>query len=265
MLLILPIVGPSTLWTPPLRVRGDAPLAALRSFAADCGGCPLSRYPRDRLCGVSAHKAVLPAGWHINSHECVIGTGREAFERARLALKRFDCLQLGWLSATTAGDTLAICSRQLGCVWLMNANRLLMSSDTGTGTGRGDRIPDRQIPLSPAIHAFGPRRGQATLTAWDGAQHSGTSSQARKSSLFGSTHAVATSASVSSLFRARGTCFRSPPTRMLCCSRGALLATQAAPCGARRSLGLSTSRARATTPRRRPLARFQQSWPERRP
>ena len=72
---------------------------------------------------------------YVNDHEEAIGQGRAEFVRAGDALRRLDCLQLEWLRATVQGDVLAICSRQFGVLWLMNANRLLpKAASAASGT-----------------------------------------------------------------------------------------------------------------------------------
>ena len=105
-------------WVPPIRVQLTPPAEALLTFAASCAAVPFSAHPPGRIDSP-------PPLWYVNDHEEAIGQGRAEFVRAGDALRRLDCLQLDWLRATVQGDVLAICSRQFGVLWLMNANRLL--------------------------------------------------------------------------------------------------------------------------------------------
>lgn len=108
-------------WLPPLAVgRAAPPRGALDGFAARSGSTPLARYP-----GSTASSSSLPRGWLINRSTRRIGSGRSDFGRASCALGRLDCLELGWLTRSLQGDVLVIGSRQLGCVWLLLANRVL--------------------------------------------------------------------------------------------------------------------------------------------
>ena len=104
-------------WLPPIRLQLEAPTAALERFAIACALAPLSDHPRDRL-------DAPPRLWHVNDREEVVGHGAAAYTRAVDALRCLECMQLPWLRATVQGDVLAICSRQFGLVWLMNANRM---------------------------------------------------------------------------------------------------------------------------------------------
>ena len=109
-------------WIPPLRLQLTAPSDALVAFAVACAAAPFSGHPPGRI-------EAPPPLWHVADHEEAIGQGGEAYRRAADALRRLDCMQLDWLRATVQGDVLAICSRQFGLVWLMNANRLLPTEE----------------------------------------------------------------------------------------------------------------------------------------
>ena len=142
-------------WVPPIRVQLTPPAEALLTFAASCSAVPFSAHPPGRIDSP-------PPLWYVNDHEEAIGQGRAEFVRAGDALRRLDCLQLDWLRATVQGDVLAICSRQFGVLWLMNANRLLpkAASDAsgtdcvamcwGTST-RHVRVPTRPLTRPPAL------------------------------------------------------------------------------------------------------------------
>jgi len=142
-------------WVPPIRVQLTPPAEALLTFAASCAAVPFSAHPPGRIDSP-------PPLWYVNDHEEAIGQGRAEFVRAGDALRRLDCLQLDWLRATVQGDVLAICSRQFGVLWLMNANRLLpkAASDAsgtdcvamcwGTST-RHVRVPTRPLTRPPAL------------------------------------------------------------------------------------------------------------------
>ena len=111
----------------PLRVVQSPPMDALSEFvSAAAATAPLARYEGKTTGGDEA----LPKSWRISRSEQEIGRGREAYLRAEAALGRLDCMQLGWLRAVLHGDAMAIASRQFGCVWLMNANRVIARSSS---------------------------------------------------------------------------------------------------------------------------------------
>lgn len=112
-------------WIPPIRVQLAPPSEALLAFAVACAVAPFSAHPPGLI-------DAPPPLWYVNDHEETIGQGRAEFVRAGDALQRLDCLQLDWLRATVQGDVLAICSRQFGMLWLMNANRLLPKAASGS-------------------------------------------------------------------------------------------------------------------------------------
>ncbi len=115
-------------WIPPIRVQLTPPSEALLTFAVACAGAPFSAHPPGLIDSP-------PPLWYVADHEEAIGQGRAEFVRAGDALRRLDCLQLDWLRATVQGDVLAICSRQFGALWLMNANRLLpKAASAASGT-----------------------------------------------------------------------------------------------------------------------------------
>mmetsp|Transcript_62515 Transcript_62515/g.104039 ORF Transcript_62515/g.104039 Transcript_62515/m.104039 type:complete len:195 (-) Transcript_62515:338-922(-) len=106
--------------TTPVHLGARAPLDGLMEFANRCANLPLAQYPRQGL-----DPGPLPVGWIVNRYESIIGCSPREYERAAAALVNFQCMQLDWLQAVRAGDVLAICARQFGCIWIMNANRLL--------------------------------------------------------------------------------------------------------------------------------------------
>lgn len=109
----------------PLRIGADVDPALLASFAASAGrSAPLARYPG------STRGGALPERWRVCRSSSPIGKGGAAYARAAAALRALDCMQLGWLHAAFDGDGMAIASRQFGCVWLLNANRVLSREET---------------------------------------------------------------------------------------------------------------------------------------
>ena len=140
------------LWIPPIRVQLTPPSEALLTFALACATTPFSAHPPGLIDSP-------PPFWYVNDHEETIGQGHAAFLRASGALQRLDCMQLDWLRATVQGGVLAICSRQFGALWLMNANRLLpeeardsdcvaMSWGTTAHHVRANHTP--RLPCAPA-------------------------------------------------------------------------------------------------------------------
>lgn len=116
-------------WIPPLRLGTAPPLDALAAFAA-------AAEREAELCdysGSTSDETMLPSqGWFINRSEHEVGRGREAYTKAVRALERLECMQLSWLRVRLHGKCLAICSRQFGGLWLLNANFVLRQQTDGT-------------------------------------------------------------------------------------------------------------------------------------
>ena len=107
-------------WVPPLHIGRSPPCAErLTDVAAAAAAAPLSQYPGSTV------TEQLPLGWFVNRRSSCLGHGAEAFVRACDALDRLDCLEQTWLTAERDGAHLAICSRQLFGLWLVNVNRVL--------------------------------------------------------------------------------------------------------------------------------------------
>ena len=114
-------------WLPPIQLGRDAPSdAALAAFASRAA---LRARPCALPVGLStAASDLLPRRfWVIQRSAKAIGRGGRAYKRAKQALDGFECMDLGWLTSRVDDDDriLAICSRQLGIVHLMNANVIL--------------------------------------------------------------------------------------------------------------------------------------------
>ncbi|WP_337175627.1 DUF1990 domain-containing protein [Paludisphaera sp.] len=75
-----------------------------------------------------------PPSFRLNHTRERIGTGREAFERAKTALRRWDQFRIGWAEIQPAdapireGEVVAIVARRLG-VWWVNACRVIYVID----------------------------------------------------------------------------------------------------------------------------------------
>ena len=103
---------------PTLRIAAQQPSPAdLASFAARWTDAPLCDYP--------GSVDDVPPRWFVNRRERSVGRGRDEYARAAEVLETLECLELGWLTHRVHADALAICSRQFGIVWMMNANRIL--------------------------------------------------------------------------------------------------------------------------------------------
>jgi len=83
-----------------------------------------------------------PAGYHTDRHRIRLGEGREVFERACAALRRWGPFKLGWVSNLTpdapfeAGTTLMLLIRHFGFYSLI-ANRLVYVLEEPTRFGFG--------------------------------------------------------------------------------------------------------------------------------
>ena len=114
-------------WMPSIRI-GTAPPsdADLSGAAFQAASAPMTVYKGSTEEGIDS----LPdtRWWYVNRKETVVGQGRVAFERAAAALDHVEtCFDHDWLTARchSARTLLVVCSRQLGCLWLTNVNRIL--------------------------------------------------------------------------------------------------------------------------------------------
>lgn len=120
-LVLVPQVALGSPWVPPMRI--GRPTSQAIKMDLICA--------KDRLvtsfCGCTAQGSELPHGWYINRSDRVIGRGRAAYERAAIALQHLDFFEHVWLTCQLSGDAqlLAVCSRQLGFLWLTNVNYVL--------------------------------------------------------------------------------------------------------------------------------------------
>jgi uncharacterized protein (UPF0548 family) len=75
-----------------------------------------------------------PAAYRLNHTRHRIGTGREAFDRAKAALRRWDQFRIGWVEIQPAdapirpGQVVAIVAHRLG-LWWLNACRVVYVVD----------------------------------------------------------------------------------------------------------------------------------------
>ena len=113
------------LWMPPLRI-GTAPPsdADLAGLALKAALAPKVAYEGSTKEGVES----LPSQrwWYVNRRVTVVGHGRLAFDRAAATLDHVEgCFQHDWLRCYRGPTALVVCSRQLGCIWLTNVNKIL--------------------------------------------------------------------------------------------------------------------------------------------
>lgn len=131
--LLTQVISACQLWLPPIQFSLEAPpLSALKAAATAADGAPLSSYRGSTADGES----LLPCGfWFVSRKVTSIGRGGTAFAKAADALERCAFFEHDWLTAHSdkTSGTLVVCSRQLFCIWLTNANRLLQGSS-------GDRL-----------------------------------------------------------------------------------------------------------------------------
>ena len=117
-MLYITVAAAGVWWIPPIRV-GIAPPPAE----------DISRFTQasqfSKQCNYPGSVDSIPPFWFINQSHRQIGHGRDAFRRASEVLDTLKLLNLGWLTHFLHGDTLSICSRQFGIIWMMNANRLI--------------------------------------------------------------------------------------------------------------------------------------------
>ena len=86
---------------------------------------------------VSATKVVLPHGYDVDHNRIQLGTGRAVFDRAKVALQRWEMFNLGWthLCWPTApievGTPVVVLAHVFG-LWVLNACRIVyVLDDTG--------------------------------------------------------------------------------------------------------------------------------------
>ena len=130
LLLVILQLGPVAAlpWFPPIRLRRTAPGSRMLEVEATRAAAErLSRYP---CRGSTQHGSTLPSGWAVCRSETVVGRGRAAYQRASDALQRLEFFELPWLTCCPLGESITICSRQLGGVWLANTNRVLCRTST---------------------------------------------------------------------------------------------------------------------------------------
>lgn len=110
------------LYMPPFHLGLGRPPEQRLSAAVDAArSTPVSVYR-----GSTETTHSLPRrGWWLVQHVRRIGQGRESLDKAQRALDRLDLFEHDWLCVRREGNTLVVASRQLGFVWLMNANRVL--------------------------------------------------------------------------------------------------------------------------------------------
>jgi uncharacterized protein (UPF0548 family) len=102
--------------------------ASIQRFIATQRELPFS-YPE-----LGATAGELPEGYNIDRNRIRVGTGREAYERAVRALRRWKQFDLGWVrmapteTPIEAGAIVAIITRHFG-FWSLNACRVLYVID----------------------------------------------------------------------------------------------------------------------------------------
>ena len=122
MVVLWPILSVVFPYTPPVHLGFGPPPQHRLDAAIDAARVtPTSAYR-----GSTETADSLPQrGWWLVQHVRCIGHGREAFARAQSGLKRLDLFEHDWLCVRRDDKTLVVASRQLGFVWLINANRVL--------------------------------------------------------------------------------------------------------------------------------------------
>jgi uncharacterized protein (UPF0548 family) len=109
-------------YVPPIHLGiGPPPEHCLRAAIEAARQTPMSVYQGS----TETAKSLPRHGWWLVQHVRRIGHGREALARAQSALDHLDLFEQDWLCVRRDGDTLVVASRQLGFVWLLNANRVL--------------------------------------------------------------------------------------------------------------------------------------------
>lgn len=88
---------------------------------------------------VGATAGEPPAGYRLNRTRERLGSGREAFERAKAALGRWDQFRLGWVEVQpddepiVPGAVVAIVARKLGLWWLNACRVIYLVDEDGPG------------------------------------------------------------------------------------------------------------------------------------
>lgn len=91
---------------------------------------------------VGATRDTPPSGYTLDHNRVWLGVGRQTFEQAKAAMRRWEMFNLGWISLCwptaplEAGTTVAVLARALG-VWSLNACRIVY---TIAETGQTDRF-----------------------------------------------------------------------------------------------------------------------------
>jgi uncharacterized protein (UPF0548 family) len=100
----------------------------IRRFLADQRDMPFS------YAGVGASRGTPPRGYNVDHHRVRLGAGREAFERATAALRRWGMFDLGWVrlcwpdTPIAAGATVGVVIRLFG-LWSLNSARIVYILD----------------------------------------------------------------------------------------------------------------------------------------
>ena len=90
---------------------------------------------------VGATATVPPAGYAVDHTRIKLGTGSEAFEKAKAALCRWEHFNLGWVEAIPnstpieAGQVIAVLAHVFG-IWWLNACRIVFVVDDKGATTR---------------------------------------------------------------------------------------------------------------------------------
>jgi len=113
-------------------VRRPSP-RAIDAFLNASSTLPLSYEP----VGLARHEA---AGFRHDRHDAVVGQGRDAFDRARVALAAWQQFDLGWIEVypprppLASGTVVAVLARHIG-FWSLNGCRIVYTIDTGNEFG----------------------------------------------------------------------------------------------------------------------------------
>lgn len=100
----------------------------IQSFLLRQQGRPFS-YPH-----VEASRATPPPGWVVDHNRVCLGHGREVYEAARAAVRRWEMFRIGWVeiqgsdAPLAPGLVVAPLARALG-VWFLNACRVVYVID----------------------------------------------------------------------------------------------------------------------------------------
>jgi uncharacterized protein (UPF0548 family) len=109
---------------------------------------------------VGATRGPLPQGYIIDHNQVRLGEGRDIFERAVAALRRWRQFDLGWVSAvpiTTpieVGATVAIRAQTLG-VWSLSASRIVYLIDDEAINDEAGAAVDRSATAAGTMKRWG--------------------------------------------------------------------------------------------------------------